>query len=70
MSRAERRALVERENPMLPVSQQCRLLAVSRSLAYRRPAEVSDPDRIIMGLIDRHIWPDPITARAAWRRSW
>src|SRR6516225_7015669 len=29
MSRAERRALVEREDPALPVSQQCRLLAVS-----------------------------------------
>jgi hypothetical protein len=34
MSRAERRALVERENPTLPVSQQCRLLAVSRSSTY------------------------------------
>ena len=31
MSRAERRATVERVNPVLPVSQQCRLLAVSRS---------------------------------------
>src|SRR6266478_3609178 len=50
MSRAERRALVEREN---------RLLAVSRSLAYRRPAEVSDPDRIIMGLIDRQYLARP-----------
>src|SRR5438309_158012 len=31
MSRAERRALVEREAPALPVSRQCRLLAVSRA---------------------------------------
>jgi hypothetical protein len=30
MSRAERRAMVERVNPVLPLSQQCRLLAVSR----------------------------------------
>jgi elongation factor G-like protein len=48
MSRAERRALVEREDP---VSQQCRLLAVSRSSTYRRPAEVSETDRVTMGLI-------------------
>jgi hypothetical protein len=40
MSRAERRALVERESPALPVSQQCRLLAISRSSIYRKPAEV------------------------------
>jgi putative transposase len=38
--RAQRRALVERENPALPVSQQCRLPAVSRFLVYRRPTEV------------------------------
>jgi hypothetical protein len=31
MSRAQRRAMVERENPALPIAQQCRLLAVSRS---------------------------------------
>jgi len=42
MSRAERRALIEREDPALPVMQQCRLLAVSRSSVYRRPAEVSE----------------------------
>ena len=35
MSRAERRALVEREHPPLPISHQCRLLAVSRSAVYR-----------------------------------
>jgi putative transposase len=69
MSRAERRALVERENPMLPVSQQCRLLAVPRSSAYRRPAEVSDPDRAIMGLIDREYLARPYYGSrrmAAW----
>ena len=53
MSRAKRRALVERENAALPVSQQCRLLAVSRSSVYRQPAEVSEVDRAIMALIDR-----------------
>jgi hypothetical protein len=53
MSRAERRALVEREDAALPVSQQCRLLAVSRSSVYRPPAEVGEVDRAIMSLIDR-----------------
>ena len=35
MSRAQRRALVEREAPALPVSRQCQLLAVSRAWVYR-----------------------------------
>jgi putative transposase len=53
MSRAERRAVVERENPALPIAQQCRLLAVSRSAVYRKPPEVSAEDLAIMALIDR-----------------
>ena len=59
MSRAERRALVERADPALPVSQQCRLLAVSRSSVYRQPPEVSDEDRTIMALIDRQYLARP-----------
>jgi hypothetical protein len=69
MSRAERCALVERENPTLPLSQQCRLLAVSRSSAYRRPAEVSEADHVIMGLIDRQYLARPYYGSrrmAAW----
>jgi len=53
MSRAERRALVELEDRALPVTQQCWLLAVSRSSVYRRPVEISDEDLAIMVLIDR-----------------
>jgi putative transposase len=53
MSRAERRAMIERENPVLPIAQQCRLLAVSRSAVYRKPVEVSAEDLAIMALIDR-----------------
>src|SRR5262249_20158362 len=45
--------MVERVNPVLPISQQCRLLAVSRSSLYRRPAERSAEDLAIMALIDR-----------------
>src|SRR5438105_15042255 len=59
MSRAERRAMVERENPGLSVSQQCRLLAVSRSAVYRKPAEVSPEDLAIMALIDQRYLARP-----------
>jgi putative transposase len=69
MSRAERRALVERTDPALPISQQCRLLAVSRCSVYRRPAEVGDEDRAIMALIDRQYLVRPYYGSrrmAAW----
>jgi putative transposase len=69
MSRAGRRALVERENAALPVSQQCRLLAVSRSSVYRQPTEVSEVDRAIMALIDRQYLARPYYGSrrmAAW----
>jgi putative transposase len=69
MSRAVRRAQVERENPTLPLSQQCRLSAVSRSSAYRQPAEVSEAERVIMGLIDRQYLARPYYGSrrtAAW----
>ena len=69
MSRAERRALVERENAALPVSQQCRLLAVSRSSVYRQPTEVSEVDRAIVALIDRQYLARPYYGSrrmAAW----
>src|SRR5208282_3737687 len=69
MSRAERRALVERTDPALPVSQQCRLLAVSRSSVYRQPTEVSEVDGAIMALIDRQYLARPYYGSrrvAAW----
>ncbi len=69
MSRAERRALVEREAPALPVSQQCRLLAVSRASVYRRSAAISDEDLAIMALVDRQYLARPYYGSrrmAAW----
>ena len=50
--------MVERMNPALPISRQCRLLAVPRSSVYRKPAEVSAEDLAIMALIDRHYLPN------------
>src|SRR5438270_312916 len=69
LSRAERRAMVERMNPALPISQQCRLLALPRSSVYRKSAEVSAEDLAIMGLIDRHYLARPYYGSrriAAW----
>jgi putative transposase len=69
MSRAERRAMVERENPELPIVQQCRLLSVSRSAIYRKPAAVSAEDLAVMALIDRHYLARPYYGSrrmAAW----
>ena len=69
MSRAQRRATIERVNPVLPVSQQCRLLAVSRAAVYRKPAEASAEDLAIMALIDRQYLARPYYGSrrmAAW----
>src|SRR5215831_5712370 len=69
LSRAERRAMVERMNPALPISQQCRLLAVPRSSVYRKPAEISVDDLAIMALIDRQYLARPYYGSrrmAAW----
>src|SRR2546423_4042945 len=61
--------MVERMNPALPISQQCRLLALPRSSVYRKPAEVSAKDLAIMALIDRHYLARPYYGSrrmAAW----
>jgi hypothetical protein len=66
--RAQRRALVEREKPALPVSQRCWLLATSRSSVCRRPAEISGRSHD-HGADDRIIRRGPY-ARAGWRHGW
>jgi putative transposase len=61
--------MVERMNPVLPISQQCRLLAVPRSTVYRKPAEASVEDLTIMALIDRQYLTRPYYGSrrmAAW----
>src|ERR1700730_13276261 len=69
MSRADRRGLVEREAPALPVSRQCCPLVVSRASVYRRPAEISEEDCTIVVLIDRQYLARPYYGSrrmAAW----
>src|SRR5215475_1278254 len=51
--------MVERVNSALPISQQCRLLALPRSSVYRKPTEVSAEDLAIMALIDWHYLARP-----------
>src|SRR5712672_2039406 len=61
--------MVERMNPALPISQQCRLLALSRSSVYRELAEIGAEDLAIMALIDRHYLARPYYGSrrmAAW----
>src|SRR5947209_17631503 len=61
--------MVERMNPALPTSQQCRLLAVPRSSVYRKPAAAGAEDLAIMALIDRHYLARPYYGSrrmAAW----
>ena len=61
--------MVERVNPVLTVTQQCRLLAVSRSSIDRKPAEASAEKLGIMVLIDRQYLARPYYGSrrmAAW----
>ena len=59
MSRAERLALVDRDDPALSIVAQCRLLKVARSTLYYRPAPVSADDLAVMRRMDElHLaWP-------------
>jgi putative transposase len=52
MSRSERIALVDHDDPVLPVVTQCRLLKVARSTLYYRPAPVSADDLAVMRRMD------------------
>jgi hypothetical protein len=62
--RAERRALVEHEGPALPVSRQCRLLAVSRASVYRRPAAISEEDCTIIERLWRSLKYEEVYLKA------
>ena len=59
MSLAQRREMVDREHPKLPIVRQCALLGVSRSGLYYRPKAVSEEDLSLMGEIDRQYLETP-----------
>ena len=52
MRPAERLALVDHDDPVLPIVAQCRLLKVARSTLYYRPAPVSADDLAVMRRMD------------------
>jgi putative transposase len=52
MNRAERLALVDHHDPVLPVAAQCRLLRVARSTLYYQPVPASQDDLAVMRRID------------------
>ncbi len=59
MNRSERLALVDHDDPEVPVVTQCRLLKVARSTLYYRPVPVSEDDLAVMRRMDElHLaWP-------------
>ena len=52
MNRLDRLAMVDHDDPVLPVATQCRLLKVARSTLYDRPSPVSDEDLRAMRRMD------------------
>jgi len=55
----ERRALINVLDPKLSISQQCRLLNLSRSTYYYEPAKESDLNLELMSLMDKHYLEHP-----------
>ena len=52
MSPADRRARVDRDDPVLAIVAQCRLLKIARSTRYYRPAPVDLDDLAVMRRMD------------------
>ena len=52
MSPPARRALVDHDDPVLPIVAQCRLLKIARSTLYYRPVPVSTDDLAVMRRMD------------------
>ena len=59
MSRGERRAIVERDDPDVPIAAECRLLNVARSTLYYQPTPVDPDDLALMRRMDELYtkWP-------------
>ena len=67
-----RRAVVDREHPLLSVVRQCKLLYISRSGLYYQPKGISEEDLTLMKLIDRQYLATPFYGArkiAAWLKS-
>ena len=71
MSRSQRRAMIDREEPKLSLVRQCALLGISRSSLYYLPTEAGAEDLELMALIDQQYLKTPYGSRrmTAWLRN-
>ena len=67
MSRSQRRAMIDREEPKLSLVRQCALLGISRSSLYYLPTEAGAEDLELMALIDQQ-YPVGVSPKGrTWR---
>ena len=59
VSRSQRRAMIDREEPKLSLVHQCALLGISRSSLYYLPTEAGAEDLELMALIDQQYLQTP-----------
>ena len=72
MSRSQRRATIDREEPKLSLVRQCALLGISRSSLYYLPTEAGAEDLELMALIDQQYLKTPFYGSrrmTAWPRN-
>ena len=72
VSRSQRRAMIDREEPKLSLVRQCALLGISRSSLYYLPTEAGAEDMELMALIDQQYLKTPFYGSrrmTAWRRN-
>ena len=72
MSRSQRRAMIDREEPKLSLVRQCGLLGISRSSLYYLPTEAGAEDLELMALIDQRYLKTPFYGSrrmTAWLRN-
>ena len=72
MSRSQRRAMIDREEPKLSLVHQCALLGISRSSLYYLPTEAGAEDLELMALIDQQYLKTPFYGSrrmTAWLRN-
>ena len=59
MSRDQRKAMIDRTHPGVPLSRQCALLDISRASVYYRPTPTREEDLELMALMDRQYLKTP-----------
>ncbi len=59
MSREARLALIDRDDPTVPIARQCRLLKVARSTVYHQSCPVGDDDLAVMRELDEQYLETP-----------